>query len=227
MGDAPQVDQEYTSSTSINDAGSVLYAGAFFPKSRDFVIEGGIFTSNTTHVSQAPSLSSDFRMIPLGDIDLQREICLNGDSAIIDCRDGRRYIRKMYTAKINREQADMTVAIWEGENAEDNWKHHIYMLSRIRHPNIVQLYGVAKSSSIYAAVFHDDLIPFGHFLNIYGDCHFSIVYFWAFVYAEHRSARHYINSVSQTSIQTMVSLWIRRSSGRLCIEPAADHISDS
>jgi hypothetical protein len=58
-------------------------------------------------------------MIPLGDIDLQREIRLNGDSAIIDRRDGRRYIRKMYTAKIYRKEADMTVAIWEGENAED------------------------------------------------------------------------------------------------------------
>jgi hypothetical protein len=38
-------------------------------------------------------------------------------------------------------------------SAQTDFKH-------CSHPNIVQLYGVAKSSSIYAAVFHDGKFQF-------------------------------------------------------------------
>ncbi|KAJ7321076.1 hypothetical protein DFH08DRAFT_818887 [Mycena albidolilacea] len=54
--------------TSANESESALNAGAFFPQSKDFVITGGVFTSNT-HIHNptppAPSNSSlDFTMIP-------------------------------------------------------------------------------------------------------------------------------------------------------------------
>ncbi|KAJ7104752.1 hypothetical protein C8R44DRAFT_807819 [Mycena epipterygia] len=50
----------------------------------------------------------------------------------------------------------MTVALYQGNNAEENWKKEISKYSRLRHPNLVQLYGTVTSPcGVYAMVFHD------------------------------------------------------------------------
>lgn len=59
----------------------------------------------------------DFRMIPLGDIDLQREILL--DTGAVDRRRERPRVRRVYTAKIEGRKSDVTVAMYQGEGAQE------------------------------------------------------------------------------------------------------------
>ncbi|KAJ7261432.1 hypothetical protein C8J57DRAFT_1513960 [Mycena rebaudengoi] len=52
-------------------------------------------------------------------------------------------------------QSDMTVAIYQGENAEENWRRELAKYSGIRHPNFIQLYGTVSSPGLHAIIFHD------------------------------------------------------------------------
>ncbi|KAJ7754787.1 hypothetical protein B0H16DRAFT_737588 [Mycena metata] len=166
-----------------NSWGSEPYAGAFFPRSRNFVVEGGVFTNNVTNVTHNHHTyppSPDFRKIPMGEIDLQHEIQFDDDSGVVYRRRGQRCARRMYLAKIDGCKTAMTVALYHGPNAEQvrppsrhdvtpptglsqAWQKNILMHSWLRHPNFVQLYGVASTSPIYAAVFHDGAKQFGQF----------------------------------------------------------------
>ncbi|KAJ7624157.1 hypothetical protein B0H17DRAFT_1111742 [Mycena rosella] len=49
----------------------------------------------------------------------------------------------------------MTVAIYEGDNGEENWREAISKHSNLRHPNIIQLFGTSRTPTIHAAIFHD------------------------------------------------------------------------
>ena len=55
-------------------------------------------------------------MIPLGDIDLRREIKLNRETGVVERH--RRCIRSVYSAKIGG-LSDMTVALYQGDGAEE------------------------------------------------------------------------------------------------------------
>jgi hypothetical protein len=61
----------------------------------------------------------DFRLIPLGDIDLQHEIRLGMDAAIVERRRERRCVRRVYSAKLEGRSSGMTVALYQGNNAEE------------------------------------------------------------------------------------------------------------
>ncbi|KAJ6462952.1 hypothetical protein C8R45DRAFT_524962 [Mycena sanguinolenta] len=124
--------------------------------------------------SGAPTVRSGFRTIPLGDIDLQREIQLNRRSRL----------PRLHSAKIHAEQSNVTVALYQGDDAEDKWRRDIKKYMAIRHPNIVQLYGTASFGNIHAAIFHDDLIPLQHFKDRYKQSHFSTVYIHAYIRIE-------------------------------------------
>lgn len=62
---------------------------------------------------------ADFRRIPMGDIDLQHELCLDKYSRVADYRRERRSIRRVYSAKIDRGTSSVTVATYQGESAEE------------------------------------------------------------------------------------------------------------
>jgi hypothetical protein len=62
---------------------------------------------------------TDFRRIAMGDIDLQREIHLNKHSGVADYWRERHSIRKVYSAKIDRGKSSATVAMYQGEKAEE------------------------------------------------------------------------------------------------------------
>jgi hypothetical protein len=57
-------------------------------------------------------------MIPLGDIDLQREITLD-NTGVVNHRRERPRARRIYIAKIDGRQADVTVAVYQGQGAEE------------------------------------------------------------------------------------------------------------
>ncbi|KAJ7711214.1 hypothetical protein B0H16DRAFT_637134 [Mycena metata] len=98
-----------------NSWGSEPYAGAFFPRSRNFVVEGGVFTSNITNVTH------NHHTYPPSP-DLQHEIQFDDDSGVVYRRRGQRCARRMYSAKIDGCKTAMTVALYQGPNAEHGKK---------------------------------------------------------------------------------------------------------
>ncbi|KAJ7711199.1 hypothetical protein B0H16DRAFT_636664 [Mycena metata] len=178
-----------------NSWGSEPCAGAFFPRSCNFVVDGGVFTNNVTNVTNVTHNhhtyppSPDFRKIPMGEIDLQHEIQFDDDSGVVYRRRGQRCARRMYSAKIDGCKTAMTVALYQGPNAEQAWQKDISMHSWLRHPNFVQLYGVASTSHMYAAVFHDDLIPLEQFRDIHCNSPILSLYFRAYWSHEFRATR--------------------------------------
>jgi hypothetical protein len=56
-------------------------------------------------------------MVPLGDIDLHREIRLSNDTGVVDRRRERSGVRRLYSARL--EGQNTTVAIYQGPGAEE------------------------------------------------------------------------------------------------------------
>ncbi|KAF7374159.1 hypothetical protein MSAN_00297600 [Mycena sanguinolenta] len=115
-----------------------------------------------------------FRRIPLGDIVLQYEIQS-------DMRSGVVTLRRLHSAKICDKELVVTVAMYEGDGAVQEWRRDIQKYMTVRHPNIVQLYATASCGDTRAVVFHDDLIPLQQFLKLYQQSHFSTLYIHAYV----------------------------------------------
>ncbi|KAJ7124364.1 hypothetical protein C8R44DRAFT_852256 [Mycena epipterygia] len=124
---------EFNFESSTNDPGSVPYTGAFFPASQNFTVAGGVFESRVTnHIHQAaPSLPSDFRRIPLGDIDLQREIRMDTCGVVRRAHEPGS-VRRMYSAKIAGRKSNMTVSMYQGDTAEEEWLEAISKYSWLR-----------------------------------------------------------------------------------------------
>ncbi|KAJ6462869.1 hypothetical protein C8R45DRAFT_1220397 [Mycena sanguinolenta] len=72
MDDQPNPNAEFTHSTTFEPE-SASHASGMFSHSRNFTVTGKNLTNITNHYA-ASSLPSDFRMIPMGDIDLRRQI---------------------------------------------------------------------------------------------------------------------------------------------------------
>ncbi|KAF7337073.1 hypothetical protein MVEN_02144500 [Mycena venus] len=201
------------SSQSVTTGGSSRYAGAFFPGSKDFTIAGGTFTSIT---NSAPVEPSDFRMIPLGDIDLQHEIHIDNSRGLVNRRG---QVRRVFAAKIEGRRSIMTVSMYQGEGAEEQWRRDIGKYMSIRHPNIIQIHAAASSNKIHATVFYDDLIPFKQFLALYRDSPILTVYIHNHCNAEFRAASHYFSDAFGRHLsQQECTFWVRRSTGQLCAD---------
>ncbi|KAF7374203.1 hypothetical protein MSAN_00302400 [Mycena sanguinolenta] len=146
--------------------------------------------------STIPAVPSGFRTIPFGDIDLQREIYLHGRSGVVS-------LRRLHSAKllVDRERLDVTVAVYQGAGAEQEWRRHIkkYMAT-LSHPNIVQLYGTASYGNIHAAVFHDDLIPLQQMLDLYAHAPMSTVYIHVYIRLEFWKVCDYFETIFQRSL---------------------------
>ncbi|KAJ7147417.1 hypothetical protein C8R43DRAFT_1010652 [Mycena crocata] len=217
-----QGNETHFASAAAIDSADPSYAGAFFPRSQHLVVAGGIFTSNT-RIQQAPSLPSDFRVIPLGDIDLQKETRLDLETGVVGRGNRGRCVRRVYSAKIDHRKSNMTVAVYQGADAEERWRREITRYSCLRHPNILQIYGVASSCGMYATVFHDDLIPFQQFLDQYHHSPILTVYIRASCAIEWDEARNYFHYIVQDRLHsTRCTLWIRRSNRRLCVDLERD-----
>ncbi|KAJ7509085.1 hypothetical protein B0H11DRAFT_2270607 [Mycena galericulata] len=208
---------ESTSTVSDAPCESARYDGAFFPGAQHFVVTGGHFTSN---IFNSPhDVPSDFRRIPLGDVDLRHEIRID-TSGVVHRKGAKASAKKMYSARIEGRQSDMTVAVYQGENAEEKWKRELAKYSGIRHPNFVQPFGIVSSPGLYATVFHDELVPVRQYIEEYGHSMISAVYLYGYFGGEFQDATHYIEPlVGNRAIMVFESAtWIRRSVGRLCVE---------
>ncbi|KAJ7349851.1 hypothetical protein DFH08DRAFT_958799 [Mycena albidolilacea] len=92
------------------------YGGAIFAGSQDFIVAGGTFTSISNNC--LPASPTDFRDIPLGDIDLRHEIHLDARSGVVNRQRKPRSTRRVYAAKIEGRKSSMTVAMYQGDGAE-------------------------------------------------------------------------------------------------------------
>ncbi|KAF7334349.1 hypothetical protein MSAN_02379800 [Mycena sanguinolenta] len=86
-------------------------------------------------------------------------------------------VRRVYKAKLEgRESGHMTVAVYEGDGAEEAWNEHLANYESIRHPNVMQLYGLVSTKRLYAMVFHDELIPYDQFIRRFQHSHILSLY---------------------------------------------------
>ncbi|KAJ7627152.1 hypothetical protein FB45DRAFT_58485 [Roridomyces roridus] len=147
------------------------YPAAFFPASQHLTVHGGNFTSNV-HIQGEPSDSTpfpDYRRIRRGDIDLEKEIVLDTTSSRIHRMDHRTNVRRIYSAKIHGLESKRAVVVYRGENAEQEWREYIERHSRVWHPTILQIFGLASFSDVHAVVAHDDLLSDDDFFELH--CH--------------------------------------------------------
>ncbi|KAJ7775510.1 hypothetical protein B0H16DRAFT_1507669 [Mycena metata] len=137
------------------------HGGNIFAEAHHFTVVGGIFTNVTNNYNTIPSVPPDFRIIPMGDIDLRAELHqqlrFNAGSRVVDRLPQRGWFRRVYSAKVEGRTSPMTAAIYEGDGAEKDWRQDIDRYMAVRHPNIMQLYGGASTGRIHATLFHGGL----------------------------------------------------------------------
>ncbi|KAJ7301184.1 hypothetical protein DFH08DRAFT_119461 [Mycena albidolilacea] len=212
MGDETHVNEDVNSGSPIENPG--FASSGVFSGSHHFTVAGGTFTNTTTNNYHTPrTVLSDYRRIPMGDIDLQREIRLDRNLGVVSTH------RRYHSAKIDRGTSSVTVAMYQGEKAKEDWRRDVAKYMAVRHPNIVQLWGTASSGNTYATIFHDDLIPFSDFLRLYQHSHFATVYIHAYADAEFRAAQGYFRSIFSRYLQrSSCTPFIRCSSGQFCVD---------
>ncbi|KAJ7906404.1 hypothetical protein B0H13DRAFT_2506356 [Mycena leptocephala] len=158
MDDETRMDAESASGTPTDNPGSSSYGGAIFSRSHHFTVAGGTFNnfSNVTNYTGTPTMPFDFRMIPMGDIDLLEEIPVNNRTGVIGRHHPERTrVRRVYSARVDGRKSGVTVAMYQGDGAEEEWHQDIANYMTICHPNIIQMCGAASSGGIHATLFHD------------------------------------------------------------------------
>ncbi|KAJ7775453.1 hypothetical protein B0H16DRAFT_1879847 [Mycena metata] len=139
----------------------VFTSGGMFTGSQHFTIAGGIFNNLA-----APAAPAGFRMLPMGDIDLQREVMAPTESGgVVELRREGNRVRRVYSAKVSGRNSNVTVAVYQGEGAEEAWRRDIEMYMSVRHPNIIQTWAGASYGNVHATVFHGDLVPLKAFMD--------------------------------------------------------------
>ncbi|KAJ7679426.1 hypothetical protein DFH06DRAFT_1166597 [Mycena polygramma] len=214
--DSEQTDAIYPSSSTTENAGSASLGSASFSNAYHFTVSGGAFTNVTNNYGVVSTVVSDYRSIRLGDIDL-KELRLETPSQTLGYLHKRRSTRRVYTARVDGRKSNVTVAIYEGKGGEEDWREDISRYSCLRHPSIFQLWGITTSSHIHAAIFHDDLIPWEYFPDLHRDSPISVVYIYGYCGAEYLKTLSYLCSTFEYPYGW--TLWIRASTGRLCVDP--------
>ncbi|KAJ7734050.1 hypothetical protein B0H14DRAFT_2995944, partial [Mycena olivaceomarginata] len=221
MNEDPPNEPQVTRECVDDGHGSPLtqYTSASFSHSKYFTVTGGSFT-NINY--PPPNDPPNFRRIPMGDLYLRHEIRQNTGSTVARRRMGQNSVRRMYSVRVHGSSAAMTAVLYQGEDAEKQWRAEISQYSELRHPNLLQLYGIASMGRLHAAVFHEDFVAYLEFWKQYDDSHFSKVFFWACIDAQLQEACRYISSVGEREPYcTDYTVWIRPSAGVLSIELTA------
>ncbi|KAJ7679381.1 hypothetical protein DFH06DRAFT_509690 [Mycena polygramma] len=193
-----------------------------FSDSHHFTVAGGTFTSVISNYTGAPTVPSaiDLQVIPLGDVDLLREIRLDNSTAFkLDRQRAHLRVRRVYSARVGDRPSNVTVAMYQGHNAKEAWQEDIARYMSVRHPYIIQIRGKASWGNIHAALFHDELIPLTDLLALHRQSHFSTVNIYACCHRDFDEVRDYVYSVLRQPLgQSTCTIWIRQSTGRLCVD---------
>ncbi|KAJ7752646.1 hypothetical protein B0H16DRAFT_1546064 [Mycena metata] len=190
--------------------------GNFFAGSQGFTINRCVF-NNFGEIT-----TPDIHRIPMGNIDLQRQIRsdeLRFDDTVGVVRHERRRgcVRRVYSAKVEGCSSDMTAMVYDGDTAEQEWWRDVVKYTRMRHPNIFQIYGISSANGIHAALFHGDLIPYKYFLDLYKHSPVLTVYSIVFASTQLWGARQYFGFRVGT-YPSEYTLWIRPPTGLLSVD---------
>ncbi|KAF8212745.1 hypothetical protein K438DRAFT_1169928 [Mycena galopus ATCC 62051] len=167
----------------------------------------------------APRVPPNFRRISFGDIDLRREISRENYSDVVDRQRTQRSIRRVYSAHIEQLRLGVTVAVYQGNGAEEEWRTDIAKYMAVRHPNIIQVYGTASLGNIHATIFHDDLIPVQHFGDSYRHSHFASVYIYAYCNSKFYEVKDYFLSTFRYQLyEDACTGFVRRSTRQFCAD---------
>ncbi|KAK7006270.1 hypothetical protein R3P38DRAFT_3602234 [Favolaschia claudopus] len=177
----------------------------------------------------------DFRRIPLGDIYLHRELQLierpaDGTHSAVKFQ-SRSQIRRVYSAQIEGQISKATVAMYQGDGAEEEWKKHMAKYMAARHPNVIQLFATSEFGGIRAMIFHDDVIPLRDFLDLYSQSPMLTVYIHGYIVCDSNASVR-ISQTVQTYFRSTFrynlyhhdcTLLTRRSTGLLCTDLFPSH----
>ncbi|KAK7063384.1 hypothetical protein R3P38DRAFT_906 [Favolaschia claudopus] len=149
---------------------------ALFHQCRNVTINGGNFTFQTQ--SGEPEFEN-FRRIPLGDVILREK------SAVVQ-RLGRtgKTVRRVHSATVVGVDGPMTAAMFEGENAKEEWDNYIAPHLKLRHPNVFQLFGISHSKDLHAAIYHNEHIPIACVRKSYRSTPTDAIYLELFMKSE-------------------------------------------
>ncbi|KAF7353114.1 hypothetical protein MSAN_01498700 [Mycena sanguinolenta] len=185
--------------------------------------DGGTGQGPTVYFGQPQAQeSSGIQTIRLEDINLMKTIRLDPHSDVVGCRSRGVGVRRIYHAEIRRDPGTVTVAMYQGDGAEDEWRHHVAKYESIRHPNIMQLYGLVSTKGLYAMIFHDELIPYTQFLCRFEHSPILRTYIFGCSAMEFWEATHYISGVSRKPLIDFLNLpgWMQPRTGQLCLDLA-------
>ncbi|KAJ7714608.1 hypothetical protein B0H16DRAFT_1742529 [Mycena metata] len=103
-------------------------------------------THNTIAAHRRPRyVVEQFRNIALGDINLLNETAVNKESKT-----------RVFTARVFGEPSLMTVVEYE----DDTWKRDLELHASVRHPNVLQLFGISANPALgVLMIYHDEIIP--------------------------------------------------------------------
>ncbi|KAF7353367.1 hypothetical protein MSAN_01525300 [Mycena sanguinolenta] len=195
-----------------------VYSSAFFPNASRFPVHGGNFTIKNVYNSfQEPAA---FRTILLGDIKLGKEIHLNRQSGAVRQSWGAT-VRRVYSAENRRDSGPVTVAMYHGDAAKEEWRQHITQYEIARHPNIMQLYGLVSTTGLRAMVFHDELIPCSQFLRRFEHSPILCTYIMAYCGTAFDEGINYLSCVFRKPKPVnynVLSAWVRPATGELCLD---------
>ncbi|KAJ6528968.1 hypothetical protein B0H19DRAFT_1385113 [Mycena capillaripes] len=200
------MDFNLTSHSTFGHPDVSIYSTGMFSGAHNVTVTA----ANLTNITQYPAAEpADLRMFPLSDIDLQREICL--DDGIVTRPRERQKIRRVYSAIVGGQIT--TVAMYQGHGAK-----------QARHPNILEVWGVASTGNIHATLFYGDLIPLEYFLDLYKHSHFSTVYIYAYCRMKLDAVEDYFDSAFDYELrQDDCTLWIRSSTSQLYVDLQPRH----
>ncbi|KAJ7760211.1 hypothetical protein DFH07DRAFT_957593 [Mycena maculata] len=219
MDSKPHTDNDYTSDSASEHPESASYGGAMFSGSQDFMVAGGTFHNVTNNYTTASTVPPDFRSIPLGDIYLQNELELDRGSHTVGHLRDRGFVRRVYSARVVGLDGNLTVAMYQGDGAQKEWREDILRYTWLRNPYFVQLWGITTSSTMHAAVFYDDLIPVEQFFELYRHSSILTAYIHGYCNTEFEVTWDYSYSSFKRSLdQGQCTFWICRSTGRLRTE---------
>ncbi|KAF7337295.1 hypothetical protein MSAN_02282100 [Mycena sanguinolenta] len=183
--------------------------------------DGGAGKGPTVYFGQPRDReSSDFRTLRRGDLKLVREIRLSTESGVVGHQTRRVGVRRtVYHAEIRGEPGTVTVAMYQGDGAEEEWRKDIMKYESIWHANIMQLYGPVSTKGLCAMVFHD-----GRFQHL----PILTAYIMAYCYTEFKKATNYISDVLQKpSMYGEIPVWIRPPTGELCLDLVQETLEPS
>ncbi|KAF7353284.1 hypothetical protein MSAN_01516300 [Mycena sanguinolenta] len=156
--------------------------------------------------------SSDFRTIRRGDLKMIREVRLSTDSCAVSRQSRGVCVRRtVYHAEIRGDPGIVTVATYQGDGAEKEWRKDVAKYKSVWHPHIMQLYGLVSSTGLYAMVFHDGSFQHSPILT---------TYIMAYCDTESEKAIRYICDVLQkpSMYDSEIPVWIRPPTGELCLD---------